>query len=150
MTRIPLLVPEIDPEDVPEPGEPVTPLLIWPEGMTPGRETPGFFVVRLNGEWLWPDTAPPDGQPQLPRQFLSLDAVHSYLTERYGAAPPLRLVKRVPIAQNGRADFPVVWAGTRGKGKARVPVRVRYIGSFRYWDGRLVDPTKVGTAQEFH
>jgi hypothetical protein len=67
----------------------------------------------------------------------------------YGPSPPLKISKYVdPDADTRR--FPVTWSGTRGKGKQRVTIQVRYIGSFRYWDGRRVDPTKVGTSYEFN
>jgi len=45
-------------------------------------------------------------------------------------------------------DFPAVWGAERKIGKKRVRVRVRYLGSFAYWNGRRVDPTTVGTARE--
>ena len=140
--RIDLIVP--DPTDAPEPGESVTPLFIEPEGRVPGRETPGFFVVRIAGEWVYPET-----EKSLPRQFLSLAAVNEFLTDRYGPAPPLRVSKYIDI-DGATLNFPAIWMGTRGKGKNRATVQVRYIGSFRYWDGRRVDPTKVGTSYEFN
>jgi len=145
--RIDLIIPEVDAENAPHAGEPVRPLLLEPEGATPGRETPGFFVLKINGQWVRSATT---SDPPLPRQFLSLDAVHAYLLERYGKAPPLRVAKYLMIESNGLNDFPAVWAGTRKSDKMRVPVRVQYIGSFRYWDGRRVDPYKVGTSQEFN
>lgn len=145
-----LVIPSPDPDDLPESGEKVTFLAIEPEGATPGRETPGFFILRIAGEWVMPETPPKSGEPEMPRQFLSLDAVHAFLFDRYGKAPPLTVWRRLAIQQNAPKDFPAIWRGTRGTGKKRVPVETRYIGSFRYWDGRRVDPNKVGTKNEFN
>lgn len=148
--KIPLIIPDPDPDDVPKPGEPPPKvLLISPEGATPGREVPGFFIITIDGDHVLSETTMHEGSP-LPRQFLSLDAVNAYLDERYGTAPPLHVRQYLRITRNGPTDFPAIWNGTRGKGKGRKQVTVRYMGSFRYWDGRRVDPTKVGTPREFN
>lgn len=129
---IALIVPDPDPADLPKPGEKVTLLAIAPEDATPGRETPGFFILRIAGEWVMPETPRKNAEPQMPRQFLSLDAVHAFLFDRFGKAPPLPVWRRSAITENGPKDFPVIWKGTRGKGKSRVTVETRYVGSFRY------------------
>ena len=134
-----LVVPEPDFD----PGDgPIEARFISPEGADPDREVAGFFIIQLNGKPVWPDGA------KLPQQFLSLDAVHAYLREQYGWKIPLRVTTYQKIDKDGERDFPVIWGADRKIGKKPVQVRVRYIGSFRYWNGRLVDPTKVGTSRE--
>ena len=141
MRKINLIVPnpDIDPGD-----EPITTLFISPEGADPDREVVGFFIIQIDGEPIRPDGS--DGP--LPRQFLSLDAVHAYLREQYGWKVPLHVTTYSAIEKRGARDFPTIWGGDRKIGRKRVQVRVRYLGSFRYWSGRLVDPTKVGTVWE--
>lgn len=146
-----LVVPE---PDIDVGDKPVTPIFISPEGADPDREVPGFFVIQIAGEYVWPDghdanaRDEPGATPVMPRQFLSLDAVHAYLRERYGWKVPLVVTSRVRIREGGPREFPAIWGAERKKGRKRVQVRARYLGSFAYWDGRPVDPTKVGTARE--
>lgn len=140
--KIRLIVP--DPDIDPGTG-PIKTLFISPEGADPDREVPGFFIIQLNGE---PIRSAGESDKRLPRQFLSLAAVHAYLREQYGWTVPLRVTSYALIDRGGKRDFPVIWGADRKIGKQHVQVRVRYLGSFRYWDGRLVDPTKVGTPQE--
>jgi hypothetical protein len=135
--------PDLDPGD-----KPVKTLFISPEGADPDREVPGFFIIQFNGEPIWPDGSTPD--KRLPRQFLSLAAVHAYLCEQFGWKAPLRVTTHIQIERGGPRDFPAIWGADRRIGKKHVQVRVRYLGSFKYWDGRRVDPTKVGTAQEIN
>ncbi len=145
--KITLVVPE--PGDI-DPGDrPITPLFIEPEGATPGREVPGFFIIQIDGEPIKPQTPSAD-TPWLPRQFLSLDAVHDWLRSTYGWKNPLPVTSRVRIEETGPRDFPAIWGANRRIGRKSVVVRVRYLGSFKYWDGRRVDPTKVGTSREFN
>lgn len=148
--KIELIIPDPGP-DAPKPGDnPPGVLLIDPEGATPGREVPGFFVLAIDGVHVLSDKKPDGDAPRLPRQFLSLRAVQDYLDNHYGTGNPLRVRQWLAIERGGPTDFPAIWVGTRGKGKDRKSVTVRYLGSFRYWDGRRVDPTKVGTTEEFH
>jgi hypothetical protein len=145
--KIRLVVPE---PDIDDPGDdPITPILISPEGADPNREVPGFFIIQIDGESIKMEN-PPTDKPWMPRQFLSLDAVHTWLRETYGWKVPLRVTSHVRITERGARDFPAVWGAERRIGKKQVRVRVRYLGSFRYWDGRRVDPTKVGTSREFN
>lgn len=138
-----LIVPEpdFDPGD-----KPIKTLFISPEGADPDREVPGFFIIQLDGKPVQPENSTPEDA--LPQQFLSLAAVHAYLRERYGWTVPLRVTSYTRITKGGARDFPVIWGADRKLGNKRVQVSVRYLGSFRYWNGSRVDPTKVGTAQE--
>lgn len=146
MKTIKLVMPE--PGDI-DPGDrPIKTLFIEPEGATPGREVPGFFMIQIDGEPIKPENASPDNP--LPRQFLSLDAVHDWLRNTYGWKNPLPVTSHIRITDTGPRDFPAVWGATRKIGRKSVVIRVRYLGSFLYWDGRRVDPTKVGTANEFN
>ena len=146
-----LVVPEsnLDPGD-----EPVQTLFISPEGSDPDREVPGFFIIQINNEPVWPgDGSKPNNDsgdtPVMPRQFLSLDAAYQYLREKYGWKTPMKVTSYVKTQHNGARDFPAIWGADRKLNRNKtVPVRIRYLGSFRYWDGRLVDPTKVGTRAE--
>lgn len=143
-----LVIPDPDPALLPEPGQPVEMLFIDPEGATPGREVAGFFIITFDGVPVMPDR--PVGNPDLPRQFLTLDAVNAYVRERSGQQPPLRVRHYVRLDRAGAKDFPVIWGGERRIDGRRVTVEARYLGSFYYWDGRRVDPTKVGTRNEFN
>jgi hypothetical protein len=129
-------------------------VFISPEGADPNREVPGFFIIHINGEPIWPgDGRRPsedDDKPTMPRQFLSLDAVHGFLRETYGWKAPLRVTTYTRISESGPRDFPAIWGADRRIGRKRAQIRVRYLGSFLYWDGRRVDPTKVGTSREFN
>lgn len=146
-----LVVPgsDIDPGE-----EPVETLFIHPDGATPGREVPGFFIIQIDGKPVWPGDghAPSDAAkaPALPRQFLSLDAVHAYLQDQYGWTVPLRITNYAATRRGGPREFPVIWGAERRIGKRRAQIRARYLGSFCYWDGRPVDPAKVGTTREFN
>ena len=146
-----LVVPEPDSD----PGDkPVEAVFISPDGADPDREVPGFFIIQIDGEPIWPgDGSKPADHPDLkrmmPRQFLSLDAVHTYLRDQFGWKIPLRVTSYVPTSRQGPRDFPAVWgAGTGRSARSTAKVRARYLGSFAYWNGRRVDPTKVGTARE--
>jgi hypothetical protein len=133
----------------PDDGKPVTPMFIRPEGATPGREVPGFFIIQIDGDPIKSSTKPSNPDfPWLPKQFLSLDAVHDWLRETYGWKTPLHVTSFMKV--DGTRDFPVIWGADRRIGRKKVQVRVRYLGSFAYWDGRRVDPTKVGTRMEFN
>lgn len=140
---IQLIVPEpdYDPGD-----EPIETLFISPEGADPDREVPGFFVIQIDGVYILAD----ENTKSLPKQYPSLDAVHFYLREKYGWKIPLRVTTYVQTRKKGPRDFPAIWGAERKIGKKRVLIRARYIGSFRYWSGRPVDPRKVGTSAEFN
>src|SRR3954470_750580 len=104
--------PDFDPGD-----KPVTPLFISPEGADPDREVPGFFVIQINGEYVWPDGKKPesgDGEkPPMPRQFLSLDAAYMFLKKEYGWKTPMAVTSYVRTETGGRRDFPAIWGGER-------------------------------------
>lgn len=133
--------PDHDPGD-----EPIEILSIPAEGADPDREVPGFFFIQINGVYIPAD----DNTTSLPKQFPSLDAVHFYLREKYGWKIPLHVTTYMQTRNNGPRDFPAIWGAERRIGKKRALVRARYIGSFRYWSGRPVDPRKVGTSAEFN
>ena len=148
--NIRLVVADPDREHADVGDKPIETTFISPEGADPNREVPGFFIIQLNGETVKMANPPPD-QPWMPRQFLSLDAVYEWLRETYGWTTPLRIIGRVQIEPRAPQDFPAVWGAERRDVKRnKIRVRVRYLGSFHYWNGRRVDPTKVGTKQEFN
>jgi hypothetical protein len=151
ITPITLVMPEPDLPEADIGDKPITPLFMYPEGKVEGRETPGFFIIQLDGKPILPVEPVPGIPDGMPKTFLSLNAVHEYLRVTYGWTIPLRVTTFLRIEQRGKKDFPAVWGARRRLSDGvSVIVRVRYLGSFLYWDGRRVDPTVVGTSREFN
>lgn len=150
MVKSIMIMPAVDADF--DPGDkPITPLFVELAGADPDREVPGFFIIQIDGKPIWPHGAdhPEDEKRPVPQQFPSLKAVHAFLQDRYGWRVPLHVTHYAKTSDITRC--PVVWGAFRRlRSGKRVTVRSSYLGSFYYWSGRPVDPTRVGTAAEFN